>query len=208
MFERFTDQARRIVVSAQEEARLLNHNYIGSEHLLLALMRERNGVAARVLESFGITEEAVRRRVEELVGRGKRPPSGHIPFTPHAKKALELSLREALRLGRDHIGPEAILLGLIRSGDGPAAQVLGRLGADLGKIREQVSEVLRGYQGEDEPSPGGSAGFASAEGAGRPGGPGIFERLAAVVARLEAVEARLSALERQAAGGPAGEETG
>src|ERR1035438_636575 len=118
MFERFTDRARRVVVLAQEEARMLNHNYIGTEHLLLGLIHEGEGVAAKVLESMGISLEAVRQQVEEIVGRGKDAPSGHIPFTPRAKKVLELSLREAQILGHNYIGTEHILLGLIREGEG------------------------------------------------------------------------------------------
>jgi Clp amino terminal domain, pathogenicity island component len=144
MFEKFTDRARRVVVLAQEEARMLNHNYIGTEHLLLGVIHEGEGVAARTLESLGISLEAVRREVVEIIGRGQQAPSGHIPFTPQAKKALELSLREALQLGHDYIGTEHILLGLIRQGDGVAAQVLVKLGADLNGVRQQVIQVLRG----------------------------------------------------------------
>ena len=131
MFERFTDRARRVVVLAQEEARLLNHNYIGTEHILLGLIHEGEGVAAKALESLGISLEAVRQQVEEIIGQGGSSPSGHIPFTPRAKKVLELSLREALQLGHNYIGTEHILLGLIREGEGVAAQVLVKLGADL-----------------------------------------------------------------------------
>ena len=131
MFERFTDRARRVVVLAQEEARMLNHNYIGTEHILLGLIHEGDGVAARALESLGISLDAVRQQVEEIIGQGQQAPSGHIPFTPRAKKVLELSLREALQLGHNYIGTEHILLGLIREGDGVAAQVLVKLGADL-----------------------------------------------------------------------------
>ena len=131
MFERFTDRARRVVVLAQEEARMLNHNYIGTEHILLGLIREGDGVAAKALESLGISLEAVRQQVEEIIGQGQQAPSGHIPFTPRAKKVLELSLREALQLGHNYIGTEHILLGLIREGEGVAAQVLVKLGADL-----------------------------------------------------------------------------
>ena len=130
MFERFTDRARRVVVLAQEEARMLNHNYIGTEHILLGLIHEGEGVAAKALESLGIYLEAVRSQVEEIIGQGQQAPSGHIPFTPRAKKVLELSLREALQLGHNYIGTEHILLGLIREGEGVAAQVLVKLGAD------------------------------------------------------------------------------
>jgi ATP-dependent Clp protease ATP-binding subunit ClpC len=158
MFERFTDRARRVVVLAQEEARMLNHNYIGTEHILLGLIHEGEGVAAKALESLGISLEAVRQQVEEIIGQGQQAPSGHIPFTPRAKKVLELSLREALQLGHNYIGTEHILLGLIREGDGVAAQVLVKLGADLNRVRQQVIQLLHGYQGKEPASaPGGSA---------------------------------------------------
>src|SRR6202161_708542 len=152
MFERFTDRARRVVVLAQEEARMLNHNYIGTEHILLGLIHEGEGVAAKALTSLGISLEAVRQQVEEIIGQGQQAPSGHIPFTPRAKKVLELSLREALQLGHNYIGTEHILLGLIREGDGVAAQVLVKLGADLNRVRQQVIQLLHGYQGK-EPGP-------------------------------------------------------
>jgi ATP-dependent Clp protease ATP-binding subunit ClpA len=149
MFERFTDRARRVVVLAQEEARMLNHNYIGTEHILLGLIREGDGVAAKVLESLRISLDAVRQQVEEIIGRGQQAPSGHIPFTPRGKKVLELSLRESTGLGHNYIGTEHILLGLIREGDGVAAQVLVLLGADLNRVRQQVIQVLHGRQGQD-----------------------------------------------------------
>ena len=155
MFERFTDRARRVVVLAQEEARMLNHNYIGTEHILLGLIHEGEGVAAKALESLGISLEAVRQQVEEIIGQGQQAPSGHIPFTPRAKKVLELSLREALQLGHNYIGTEHILLGLIREGEGVAAQVLVKLGADLNRVRQQVIQLLSGYQGK-EPAAAGS----------------------------------------------------
>jgi ATP-dependent Clp protease ATP-binding subunit ClpA len=145
MFERFTDRARRVVVLAQEEARLLNHNYVGTEHVLLGLIRESQGVAAKALESLGISLEAVRAQVEEIIGQGQMAPTGHIPFTPRAKKVLELSLREAKQLGHNYIGTEHILLGLIREGEGVAAQVLVRLGGDLSWVRQQVIQLLSGY---------------------------------------------------------------
>jgi ATP-dependent Clp protease ATP-binding subunit ClpC len=165
LFERFTDRARRVVVLAQEEARLLNHNYIGTEHILLGLIHEGEGVAAKALESLGISLEAVRSQVEEIIGQGGSSPSGHIPFTPRAKKVLELSLREALQLGHNYIGTEHILLGLIREGEGVAAQVLVKLGADLSRVRQQVIQLLSGYQG-----PGGASEKAGA--AAGPGAPG------------------------------------
>jgi ATP-dependent Clp protease ATP-binding subunit ClpC len=144
MFERFTVRARKVVVLAQEEARMLNHNYIGTEHILLGLIREGEGVAATALELLGISLEAVRQQVEEIIGQGQENPSEHIPFTPRAKKVLELSLREALQLGDNYIGTEHILLGLIREGDGVAAKVLVKLGADLNRVRRQVNHLLHG----------------------------------------------------------------
>jgi ATP-dependent Clp protease ATP-binding subunit ClpC len=156
MFERFTDRARRVVVLAQEEARMLNHNYIGTEHILLGLIHEGEGVAAKALESLGISLEAVRQQVEEIIGQGQQAPSGHIPFTPRAKKVLELSLREALQLGHNYIGTEHILLGLIREGEGVAAQVLVKLGADLNRVRQQVIQLLSGYQGGKEAATAGA----------------------------------------------------
>src|SRR5213083_2226091 len=154
MFERFTDRARRVVVLAQEEARMLNHNYIGTEHILLGLIHEGEGVAAKALESLGISLEAVRSQVEEIIGQGGSSPSGHIPFPPRAKKVLELSLREALQLGHNYIGTEHILLGLIREGEGVAAQVLQKLGADLNRVRQQVIQLLQGYAGKEGGQPG------------------------------------------------------
>jgi ATP-dependent Clp protease ATP-binding subunit ClpA len=150
MFERFTDRAKRVVVLAQEEARLLNHNYIGTEHLLLGLIHEGEGVAATSLESLGFSLEAVRAQVEEIIGQGQSAPVGHIPFTPRVKKVLELSLREALQLGHNYIGTEHILLGLVREGEGVAAQVLVKLGADLARVRQQVVQVLSGYGGGED----------------------------------------------------------
>jgi uncharacterized cupin superfamily protein len=144
VFERFTDRARRVVVLAQEEARMLSHNYIGTEHILLGLIREGEGVAAQVLESLGISLEAGRSQVEEIIGQGQAAPTGHIPFTTRAKKVLELSLREALQLGHNYIGTEHILLGLIREGEGVAAQVLQNLGADLDRVRQTVILLLAG----------------------------------------------------------------
>ena len=157
MFERFTDRARRVVVLAQEEARMLNHNYIGTEHILLGLIHEGEGVAAKALESLGISLEGVRAQVEEIIGQGQQAPSGHIPFTPRAKKVLELSLREALQLGHNYIGTEHILLGLIREGEGVAAQVLVKLGADLNRVRQTVIQLLSGYQGKEAVASGGPA---------------------------------------------------
>lgn len=168
MFERFTDRARRVIVLAQEEARLLNHNYIGTEHILLGLIHEGEGVAAKALESLSISLEDVRAQVEEMIGQGASSPSGHIPFTPRAKKVLELSLREALQLGHNYIGTEHILLGLIREGEGVAAQVLIKLGADLSRVRQQVIQLLSGYTGPTQSSPMDEvAGKAAATSGGR-----------------------------------------
>jgi len=162
VFERFTDRARRVVVLAQEEARLLNHNYIGTEHILLGLIHEGEGVAAKALEQLGISLEAVRTQVEEIIGQGGSSPSGHIPFTPRAKKVLELSLREALQLGHNYIGTEHILLGLIREGEGVAAQVLVKLGAELSRVRQQVIQLLSGYAGKEGATTGGGPGGETA----------------------------------------------
>jgi ATP-dependent Clp protease ATP-binding subunit ClpC len=146
MFQRFTDRARRVVVMAQEEARMLDHTYIGTEHILLGLVREGEGSAAKALESLGISLDTVRQQVEEIIGRGEQAPSGHIPFTPRAKNVLQLSLSEARQLGHDYIGTEHILLGLIREGEGVAAQVLVRLGAELDRVRQQVIQLISSYR--------------------------------------------------------------
>jgi ATP-dependent Clp protease ATP-binding subunit ClpA len=184
MFERFTDRARRVVVLAQEEARMLNHNYIGTEHILLGLIHEGEGVAAKALESLGISLEAVRQQVEEMIGQGQEAPSGHIPFTPRAKKVLELSLREALELGSDYIGTEHILLGLLREGEGVAAQVLVSLGAGLDRTREQVIRLIDAGAGE----PVRRQRAARIEGS--------LDLLEEVVRRLGAIDTRLAAIER------------
>jgi ATP-dependent Clp protease ATP-binding subunit ClpC len=154
MFERFTDRARRVMVLAQEEARTLNHDYIGTEHILLGLIHEGEGVAAKALELLGISLDAVRQQVEEIIDPGQQAPGGHIPFTPRAKKVLELTQREARALGHDYIGTEHILLGLIREGRGVAAQVLVKLGADLNRVRQQVIQLLDGSRGADAPGEG------------------------------------------------------
>jgi ATP-dependent Clp protease ATP-binding subunit ClpC len=194
MFESFTDRARRVVVLAQEEARMLNHNYIGTEHILLALIREGQGVAARALESLGISLEAVRQQIEEIIGQGQQAPAGHIPYTPRAKKVLELSLLEAKQIGHNYVGTEHILLGLIREGEGLAAQVLVRLGADLNRARQQVIQLLHGYQGKE----------SQAEGA-RPLGHAGREELTLLSQlhdRVTAMETRLSAIEQRVGTGP------
>jgi ATP-dependent Clp protease ATP-binding subunit ClpC len=186
VYEQFTDRARRAVTQAQEEARMLSHDYIGTEHILLGLVHEGDGVAGKALKSLGISLEAVRQQIEEIIGRGQQqPPSGHIPFTPRAKKVLELALREALQLDHKYIGTEHILLGLLREGEGVAALVLVRLGADLNRVRQQVIQLLHGHQGK----------VAKAAGS-RPG-----ERAGArlpddVYARTDALDRRLASIER------------
>ena len=185
MFERFTDRARRVVVLAQEEARMLDHNYIGTEHILLGLIGEGEGVAAKALESLGISLEAVRQQVEEIIGRGQQAPPGHIAFTPRAKKVLELALREAQQLGHNYIGTEHILLGLIREGEGVAAQVLVKLGADLERVRQQVIQLLHGHQGKQPVDDG-----------RRRGKRARARLMDDALARIEALDRRLAAMER------------
>jgi ATP-dependent Clp protease ATP-binding subunit ClpC len=214
MFERFTDRARRVVVLAQEEARDLGHNYIGTEHILLGLLREREGVAARALESLGISLDVARQRVEEIIGTGGGMPTGHIPFTPRAKKVLELSLREALQLGHNYIGTEHILLGLVREGDGVGAQVLVGLGADLITVRREVVSLVHGepeqldVAGETPVAQAFRPGRTPRSGtpvrvAGPPFRPGpsiqaesIAARIGEVVSRLDVIAERLAVIER------------
>jgi ATP-dependent Clp protease ATP-binding subunit ClpC len=201
MFEKFTDRARRVIVLAQEEARMLDHNYIGTEHLLLGLIHEGHGVAARALESLGVSLEAVRQNVEETIGRGQEALSGHIPFTPRAKKVLELSLRESQLLRHDYIGTEHILLGLIREGEGVAAQVLVELGADLNRVRQQVLELLGGWAAAEagEPEGGGPRGAAAGGLAGPEPGMHIVgspAQIAEILTRLRSMDTRLAAVER------------
>ena len=220
MFERFTDRARRVMVLAQEEARELNHDYIGTEHILLGLIHEGQSIATRALESLGIGLEPARRQVEEVVGRGKHAPSGHIPFTPRAKKTLELALREALQFSQTFIGPEHILLGLLREGDGVAVQVLVRMGADLNRVRQQVARLItaeaqEGWAEEAEPAArsGGHrrvaiaralvndpAEVAASEGTGPPEAPAaarnvwqieVLHLLSRIMDRLDAIERHL-----------------
>jgi ATP-dependent Clp protease ATP-binding subunit ClpC len=192
MFERFTDQARRIVALAQEEARTLNHNDIGTEHILLALIREGSGMAAQALMALGITEEAARQQVEEFTGRGQQRPSrGRIPFTPWAKKALELSLREAIAIGNSYIGTEHILLGLVRVGEGPATQVLAGLGVDANRVRQQVIRLVSASRGNGEPEPKRAA-----------VGGGKRKLSPELRGRLDSLEWRLSILEQRVGTGP------
>jgi hypothetical protein len=195
MFERFTDRARRAMDLAHEEARMLSHNYIGTEHILLGLIHEGEGVAAKALESLGISLEAVRQQVEEIIGQGQQAPSGHIPFTPRAKKVLELSRREAFQLHHNYIGTEHILLGLIREGEGVAAQVLAGLGADLNRVRQQVIQLLHGSQGKDDPARGRGA---------RQRPPGRRQRglLPEILGRVESIDSQLSAIAQRLGAGP------
>jgi ATP-dependent Clp protease ATP-binding subunit ClpC len=191
MFERFTDRARRVVVLAQEEARTLHHDYIGTEHILLALIREGDGVAAQALESLGITEEAARQQVEEIIGRGQQdPPRGHIPFTPRAKKTLQLSMREAIALGHAYIGTEHILLGLVRLGEGPATQVLNGLGVDPNRVRQQVIQLVSARRVQEQPGTGGAP------------GRGKRKLLSELRGRLDSLDWRLSVLEQRVGTAP------
>jgi ATP-dependent Clp protease ATP-binding subunit ClpC len=181
LFERFTDTARRVVVYAQEEARLLDHSYIGTEHILLGLLHDDTETAVQVLTAIGADLQAVRGQVEEIIGRGQDLPAGDIPFTPRAKKVLELSLREALQLGHNYIGSEHILLGLLREREGVGAQVLERLGADFDELRQSILALLRARQ-----RPRRSRGVFPAAGGG----------LAEIETRLTAIEERLARIER------------
>jgi ATP-dependent Clp protease ATP-binding subunit ClpC len=195
MFERFTDQARRVVTLAQEEARMLRHNRIGTEHLLLGLIQVDDGVAAQSLESLGISLAAVREQVEETIGQGRWAPPVNIPYAPQAKKVLDMSLREALALGHHTIGTEHILLGLIRDGEGPAAQVLDTLGADLSGVRQQVLRLLHDAA-EQEQRNGAAAPHAGPADAGDRG------LLSEAIARFESMDSRLSAVEQRVGTGP------
>ena len=191
MFERFTDRARRVVILAQEQARMLNHNYVGTEHILLALIREGGGVAAQALESLGITEEAARQQVREVTGRGQQhPPRGHIPFTPRAKKILQLSMREAIALGHAYIGTEHILLGLVREDDGAAVRVLNALGADPARVRQQVIRLVSARRAQAEP------------GTGRAAGRGKRKLLSELRGHLDSLDWRLSVLEQRVGTAP------
>jgi len=185
VFERYTDRARRVVVLAQEEATMLGHNYIGTEHILLGLIHEDEGVAAKALESLGISLQAVRQQVEEVIGQGQQPLSGHFPFTPRANKVLELALREAQQLGHNYIGTEHILLGLIREGEGVAAQILVKLGADLDRVRQQVIQLLHSHPGKD-----------LADSGPRRGKRARARLLNDAAARIDALDRRLAAIER------------
>jgi ATP-dependent Clp protease ATP-binding subunit ClpC len=210
MFERFTERSRRVVVLAQEEARMLDHNYIGTEHILLGLIHQEDGVAARAIGSLGLTLQSARDQVREMIGQGQQTPTGHIPFTPRAKKVLELSLREALALRKDYIGTEHILLGLVRESDGVGAQILQRT-APLAAVRERVLELAtaEGTEAEQEEllgrewlSPGAQAGVVRlsprAVASVRAEVVSEFrETLAAIGGTLEALEQRLAGIERR-----------
>jgi ATP-dependent Clp protease ATP-binding subunit ClpC len=186
MFERFTDQARRIVVLAQEEAKALNHTYLGTEHILLALIREGGGVAAQAMAALGITEEAARQQVEQITDRGQENPrQGHIPFTPQAKKVLQLSLREAIALGHGYIGTEHILLGLIREGEGVALRALSGLGVEPNQVRQKVIQLVSARRVQEEPGPA------------RATGRGKRKLLSEVRSRLDSMDWRLSVLEQR-----------
>ncbi len=177
MFERFTDQARRAVVLALEEARMLNHNHVGTEHLLLGLIHEGEGVAARALEALGASLDDVRGDVEGIIGRGTEPVRGPVPFTPRAREVLELSLRESRQLGQSSVGTEHLLLGLIREGDGVAARVLAGRGLDLSRMHQRVMDLLQGYAGSTSATAYDSADFTA--------------RLDSITARLARVEHHL-----------------
>jgi ATP-dependent Clp protease ATP-binding subunit ClpC len=195
MFERFTANARRVIVQAQDEARRLQHNYIGTEHVLLGLLGVPDGLGGRALAGLGLSLEGTREEVTAIIGTGSTEPSGRIPFTPRAKKVLELARREAFQLGHHYIGTEHLLLGMIREGEGVAAQVLAGLGADLNGVRQQVLRLLHGSQGQDEPG--------SARGARRRP-PGRRQRglLPEVLARVESIDAQLSAIGQRVGAGP------
>ncbi len=192
MFEMYTDRARRVMVLAEEQARMHSHDWIGTEHILLGLIQEGDGVAVKALESLGISLEAVRQQVEDMIGGvGQNVPrAGRLPLTPRSKKVLELSLRAALERGHNYVGTEHILLGLIRDGDGVAGQVLAALGADLTRVSQQVTGLLHGDQGEDEPGAGRAA--------QRSGNADLEQRelLSEILSRLDSIESRLWAIEQ------------
>jgi ATP-dependent Clp protease ATP-binding subunit ClpA len=203
MFGRFTDEARRVLVLAQEEARMLNHTRIGTEHLLLGLVQERDGTAAEALESLGISLDAVRQQVEKITGQVRdAPAASHNQYTLRAKKALDLSLREALQLGHHHIGTEHILLGLLREREGPAAQVLGELGADLAQVRQQVLRLLDDPQAEQAPETEQAARHPGSANASQRMDSAESRMLAEILNRIEAMDSRLSAVEQQMGAGP------
>jgi ATP-dependent Clp protease ATP-binding subunit ClpA len=192
MFQRFTDQARRVVTLAQEEARMLRHNRVGTEHILLGLIQVDDGIASASLEALGISLAAVRQQVEEIIGTGRWAPPVNIPYAPQAKRVLDMSLREALALGHHTIGTEHILLGLIREGESPAARVLASLGAELGLVRQQVLELLQDTSDEEPASaPPGVTADAGERGL-----------LSEAIARFESIDSRLSAVEQRVGTGP------
>jgi ATP-dependent Clp protease ATP-binding subunit ClpC len=195
MFEKFTDRARRVVVLAQEEARMLDHDYIGTEHILLGLRHDDEGIAAKALESLGVSLQSARDQVEKMVGRGKRPPSGHIPFTPEAKKVMELSLREALQFGDNFISTEHILLGLLRQGEGVGVQALVAMGVDLNRVRQQAIQLTaqeRGSEGVRVARPVEAAETASLQQVRMP----MHAWMTSVQNSLDKILDRLNAIER------------
>jgi ATP-dependent Clp protease ATP-binding subunit ClpC len=197
MVERFTDRARQVLILAQEQARVRGHDHIGTEHILLGLVQEGEGVAAQVLESLGVSLEEVRQQVEQAVSPGRGAPSGHIPFTPQAKKVLDLSRREALQLGHNHIGTEHLLLGLIREGEGHAAHVLAGLGADPSGARQRVQQLLHGYRAQ-----AGLGTVSSAQRTGLAGGTQTRLLLSELLGQAESMNSRLSAIEKRMGTGP------
>jgi ATP-dependent Clp protease ATP-binding subunit ClpA len=202
MFERFTDQARRVLALAQEEARMRNCSRVGTEHLLLGLIHERDGLAAVALESLGIGAEAVQQQIEEITGQHPEPSGGYAQYTMRAKKALDLSRREALQLGHNHIGTEHILLSLIREGEGPAAQVLLELGADLSRVRQQVLLLLGDGEEDDEPEEAPAPAARPGLPGGLGGGVGESKLLAEMLRQMEGMDSRLSAVEQRLGTGP------
>ena len=203
MFERFTDRARRVIVLAQEEARMLNHNYIGTEHILLGLIHEGEGIAARALESLGVNLTAVREQVQEIIGSGPQASSGHIPFTPRAKKILELSMREAIQLNHGYIGTEHILLGMVRANEGVANQILSKLGAEPAKVRQTVMDLISGYPGNSSEGNKEAAGVGAGNSReGTPAGSAILDQFgrnltaAAREGKLDPVIGRFKEMER------------
>ncbi len=213
MFGRFTDEARRVLDLALDEARTLNSNRVGTEHILLGLVQERDGIAAEALDSVGISLDAVRQQIERITGQGHEAPApSHQQYTLRAKRALDMSMREALQLGHHHIGTEHILLGLLREGEGPAAQVLIELGADLKLVRQQVLGLLDDTddaEGAGDAESGGGSGQPKAgtpgpgpDGAGHDGTTLEGRMLAQILGRIEAMDARLSAVEQELGSGP------
>lgn len=188
LFERFNDNARRVIVTAQAEAMALNHHYLGTEHILLALLRDSDGVAAKVLESLGADLLVIRRQVEDAVGRGQQIPRGHIPLTARAKSVIELSMREALQVGHNYVGTEHLLLGLIREGEGVASQVLASAGVDTRRVRQEIIEALAGHEEREPDRVDGTAAWDAEE---------VVARLAGIEAALRELTETVEALRRR-----------